>query len=89
MENQIDKDLLELNKEFLASLINTDDLYMNAPCGYLSFHPDGTIIKINRTLCNWLRYAEFDILYKKSFTDLLFKGGVIYYEMFYTPRHFY
>ena len=85
MENQLDNSLLELNKEFLASLINTDDLYMNAPCGYLSFHPDGTIIKINRTLCNWLQYTEFDILYKKSFTDLLSKGGAIYYEMFYMP----
>ncbi|TKK66668.1 PAS domain-containing sensor histidine kinase [Ilyomonas limi] len=85
MKNQLDSSSLELNKEFLASLINTDDLYMNAPCGYLSFHPDGTIIKINRTLCNWLRYDEFDILYKKSFTDLLSKGGAIYYEMVYIP----
>lgn len=85
LENQIDNSLLELNKEFLASLINTEDLYMNAPCGYASFHPDGTIIKINRTLCSWLQYSEFDILYKKSFTDLLSKGGNIYYEMFYMP----
>ena len=85
MENGINNSLLELNKEFLASLINTDDLYMNAPCGYLSLHPDGTIIKINRTLCNWLQQAEFDILYKKSFTDLLSKGGAIYYEMVYMP----
>jgi PAS domain S-box-containing protein len=85
LENQLDSSLLELNKEFLASLINTDDLYKNAPCGYLSFHPDGTIIKINRTLCNWLQDKEFDILYKKSFTDLLSKGGAIYYEMVYMP----
>jgi len=85
LENELDSSLLELNKEFLASLINTDDLYKNAPCGYLSFHPDGTIIKINRTLCNWLQYPEFDVLYKKSFTDLLSKGGAIYYEMVYMP----
>jgi PAS domain S-box-containing protein len=85
LENQLDSSLLELNKEFLASLINTDDLYRNAPCGYLSFHPDGTIIKINRTLCNWLQHSEFDLLYKKSFTDLLSKGGAIYYEMVYMP----
>lgn len=58
---------------------------MNAPCGYLSFHADGTIIKINRTLCDWLQYEESDILYKKTFCDLLVKGGVIYYEMFYIP----
>lgn len=85
MENQLDHSLLELNKEFFSSLINTDDLYMNAPCGYLSLHPDGTIIKINRTLCNWLQYAEFDILYKKGFSNLLSKGGIIYYEMVFMP----
>jgi len=36
-------------------------------------------------MCNWLQYKEFDILYKKSFTDLLSKGGAIYYEMVYMP----
>lgn len=76
---------LELDKEFLASLISTDDLYMNAPCGYFSLHPDGTIIKINRTMCNWLEIAESDVLYKKSFTDILNKGGVIYHEMVFMP----
>lgn len=36
-------------------------------------------------MCNWLQDKEFDILYKKSFTDLLSKGGAIYYEMVYMP----
>lgn len=85
MQNNQENILLELNNEFLASLINNDDLYMNAPCGYLSFLPNGTIIKINHTLCNWLQYSEFEILYKKKFIDLLSKGAAIYYEMFYLP----
>lgn len=27
-----------------------EDLYENAPCGYLSLQPDGRIVKVNRTL---------------------------------------
>ena len=33
-----------------------EDLYENAPCGYLSTLPDGTIVKVNRTLL--LRVTE-------------------------------
>jgi PAS domain S-box-containing protein len=76
--------LVELvNKELLNSLVDLEDLYQNAPCGYLSFLPNGTVIKINQTLLQWLGYAEEEVLYKKKFIDLITKGGVIYYEMFY------
>ena len=85
MQNNQENIFLDLNNEFFASLINNDDLYMNAPCGYLSFLPNGTIIKMNYTLCDWLQYSEFEVLYKKKFIDLLSKGGAIYYEMFYMP----
>jgi phosphoserine phosphatase RsbU/P len=30
-----------------------EDLYENAPCGYLSLGPDGRIIKSNKTLSRW------------------------------------
>lgn len=30
------------------------DLYENAPCGYLSLSPDRRIVKVNRTLTDWL-----------------------------------
>src|SRR3712207_9021070 len=37
----------------LDALLEEDpaDLYENAPCGYLSTTPDGTIVKVNRTMC--------------------------------------
>ena len=30
-----------------------EDLYENAPCGYLSTRPDGTILRVNRTFVAW------------------------------------
>lgn len=85
MQKDTKNNFFELDSVFPESLINTEDLYMNAPCGYLSFRPDGIIVKINRTLCDWLQCDEFDVVNKKFFTDLLSKGGIIYYEMFYMP----
>jgi len=32
-----------------------EDLYENAPCGYLSLAPDGHIAKANKTLADWVR----------------------------------
>jgi PAS domain S-box-containing protein len=72
-----------VKQEFLESLVDVEDLYQNAPCGYFSFLPDGTVIKLNRTLLRWLGYAEEEILNRKKFSDLISKGGIIYYEMFY------
>lgn len=71
--------------KLLASLVDTETIYENAPSGYLSTLPDGTIIRLNRTLLSWLGYDEEEILYKKKFSELLSKGGLIYYEMFFRP----
>ena len=32
------------------------DLYENAPCGYLSLRTDGRIFKANLTFCSWTDY---------------------------------
>lgn len=76
---------VQFEKDFLDSLVNTEELYQNAPCGYFSFVPDGTIIKINKTLLNWLGYEPDAVVGQMKFTDLISKGGKIYYEMFYFP----
>jgi two-component system CheB/CheR fusion protein len=70
--------------EFLASLIDAEELYQNAPCGYLSLSPNGTIIKINRTLLSWLGFDERELI-GKMFASLLSRGGQIHFEMFYKP----
>jgi sigma-B regulation protein RsbU (phosphoserine phosphatase) len=63
---------------------NLEDLYENAPCGYLSTWPDGRIARVNATLATWLGF-EREVLLDKPFTDLLTAGGRIHYETHFAP----
>ncbi|RRQ26562.1 PAS domain-containing protein [Rhodococcus sp. Eu-32] len=64
-----------------------DDLYDNAPCGYLATWPDGKIAGVNATLLNWLESTREDLL-DKQFGDLLTAGGRIHYETHFAPLLF-
>jgi PAS domain S-box-containing protein len=70
-----DDDLLEESAE---------DLYENAPCGYLSCRPDGTIVKVNRTLESWTGHDR-ESLVGRRFSDLLTVSGRVYHETHYAP----
>ncbi|MCF6371302.1 PAS domain-containing sensor histidine kinase [Rhizobium halophilum] len=61
-----------------------EDLYENAPCGYLSLAADGVIVKANRTLAGWLGTQSFELLGKR-FYDLLNVPGKIFYETHFAP----
>jgi sigma-B regulation protein RsbU (phosphoserine phosphatase) len=61
-----------------------EDLYENAPCGYLSLAADGVIVKANRTLAGWLGMQSFELL-GKGFYDLLNVPGKIFYETHFAP----
>ncbi len=61
-----------------------EDLYENAPCGYLSLSADGFIIKANQTLCRWLDANSYNVLGKR-FYDLLSVPGKIFYETHFAP----
>nr|WP_260170786.1 PAS domain-containing sensor histidine kinase [Mucilaginibacter lappiensis] len=76
---------MQVDKNLLDALIDTETLYQEAPCGYVSLLPDGTIIKLNNTLLTWLNYTTKSLLYKKKFSDLLSKGGKVHFEMFFKP----
>ncbi|MFL6139839.1 MAG: SpoIIE family protein phosphatase [Frankiaceae bacterium] len=71
----------------LAALLEGDpeDLYDNAPCGYLSTYPDGVIAKVNRTLLDWIGYEREQLVGRRRFADLLTAGGRIYHETHYAP----
>ncbi|MDQ2814084.1 MAG: SpoIIE family protein phosphatase [Actinomycetota bacterium] len=62
-----------------------EDLYENAPCGYLSTRLDGRIAKINGTLLSWLGYSAGQLVGLRSFSDLLNVGGRLYYETHLAP----
>lgn len=73
------------NVDFRAALKDTELLYERAPCGYLSFMADGTIVKINQTLLTWLGYDRSEVEDKLKYASLITRGGKVYYEMFYMP----
>jgi phosphoserine phosphatase RsbU/P len=71
----------------LASLLedSTEDLYENAPCGYLSTFPDGQIARVNATLLGWLGYDRGELVGRRYFSDLLTAGGRLYHETHFAP----
>jgi PAS domain S-box-containing protein len=70
----------------LDQLLEDDpaDLDENAPCGYLSTLPDGTIVKVNRTFCAWTGRPADEVLGTR-FTELLTVGGRIFSETHMAP----
>ncbi|SEF23664.1 sigma-B regulation protein RsbU (phosphoserine phosphatase) [Amycolatopsis pretoriensis] len=64
---------------------SAEDLYENAPCGYLSTMLDGTIAKINATLLDWLGHEREEIVGRRRFSDLLTVGGRLYHETHFAP----
>ena len=75
LQSRVDAALLEESAE---------DLYEHAPCGYLSTLPDGTIVRVNGTLLDWLDTSR-DALAGVKFQTLLTIGSRMYYETHYTP----
>ena len=63
---------------------SAEDLYEEAPCGYLSTLPDGTIVKVNRTFEAWTGHTRAKLIGAR-FQDLLTPGGRIYHETHYRP----
>ncbi|MBG6120240.1 MULTISPECIES: PAS domain-containing sensor histidine kinase [unclassified Sphingobium] len=61
-----------------------EDLYENAPCGYLSVAPNGRIVKANRTLGAWTGFDGAELV-GKHFYDLLNIAGRIFYETHLAP----
>jgi sigma-B regulation protein RsbU (phosphoserine phosphatase) len=61
-----------------------EDLYENAPCGYLSLGADGRIVKVNQTFCRWTGYGSNELVGKRLH-DVLNVAGRIFYETHFAP----
>ncbi len=61
-----------------------EDLFENAPCGYISAGADGRILKANRTFAGWLGRDTSDFVGRR-FPDFLNIAGKIYYETHFAP----
>jgi PAS domain S-box-containing protein len=62
-----------------------EDLFEDAPCGYLVTQLDGTIVRVNRTFEAWTGLSRDQLLGGMRLQDLLSVGGQIYYETHYAP----
>ncbi len=63
---------------------NAEDLYENAPCGYILARPDRSVVRVNGTLLTWLGYERHELI-GRSFLDLLSVGSRIHYETHFGP----
>ena len=61
-----------------------DDLYENAPCGYISLRPDGSIFKANATFTRWLGVSSAELVGQR-FQDLIGLAGRMYWDMHIAP----
>ncbi|GAB3892778.1 hypothetical protein GCM10027612_40970 [Microbispora bryophytorum subsp. camponoti] len=62
-----------------------EELYEHAPCGYLSTLPDGTIVRVNRTLLELTGYAPGELTGGMRIQNLLAVGDRIFYETHFAP----
>ncbi len=65
--------------------MNSESVLENAPCGFISFYPNGTIVQINQTLLTWLHCVTEEVVLKKRFQDIISKGGRLYFQMYVFP----
>ncbi|MDZ5698123.1 ATP-binding protein [Chelativorans sp. M5D2P16] len=65
-------------------LRDLEDLFENAPCGYVSAGSDGRIRKVNLTFATWLGCDHSEIVGRR-FQDFLNIAGKIYYETHFLP----
>lgn len=63
---------------------SAEDLYENAPCGYILARPDRSVVRVNATLLSWLGYERHELI-GRSFLDLLSVGSRIHYETHFGP----
>src|SRR5688572_7663280 len=64
---------------------SAQELYEDAPCGYLTALPDGTIVRANRTFLAWTGYTPDSLLSRRRLQDLLTIPAKIFYETHYGP----
>jgi sigma-B regulation protein RsbU (phosphoserine phosphatase) len=62
-----------------------EELFEDAPCGYLSQRLDGTIIRVNRTFEQWTGHLREELVGRLRFQELLSAGDRIYHETHVAP----
>jgi sigma-B regulation protein RsbU (phosphoserine phosphatase) len=61
-----------------------EDLFENAPCGYITLRTNGRVERVNKTLLDWTGHSAADMVGKR-FTDFVNMAGRIFYETHIAP----
>ena len=61
-----------------------EDMFENAPCGYVTLLPNGRIERINKTLLEWTGHSADEML-NKRFSGFLNTAARIYFETHIAP----
>jgi PAS domain S-box-containing protein len=64
---------------------SAEELFENAPCGYLSTLADGTIVQVNQTFAKMTGYTQERLLAGQRFSELLSIPGRIYHDTHFGP----
>lgn len=62
-----------------GALPGPQELYDDAPCGLMLADGSGRLVRVNRTICRWLRHTPEQLLALR-FQDVLTAGGRIFYQ---------
>ena len=77
---------MAVNEQGVTALEHSlEDLYENAPCGYLSLLPDGTIVMANRTFIRSVGYPPAELIGRRL-QDLLTPGSRLYHDTHWGPK---
>jgi PAS domain S-box-containing protein len=63
---------------------SAEELYEQAPCGYMSALGDGTIVRVNQTFLNWTGHSREAVIGKKL-RDFLPLAQRVFYETHFDP----
>jgi PAS domain S-box-containing protein len=75
---------LTATQDLVALDESPEELYENAPCGYLSALADGTIVRVNQTFLNWTGHSREAVIGKRL-RDFLPVAGRVFYETHFDP----
>lgn len=64
---------------------SAEELFEEAPCGFVITRPDGTIVRVNRTFEEMIGFDREQLVAGRRLQDLLTPGGRIYHETHYAP----
>ena len=73
-----------MDKDSVIDHIKTDFLYNQLPSGFISYKPNGKILRVNETFTGWLGLPVAEVC-KLNFRAVLTKASGLYYSMVIDP----